>query len=436
MPEEIKPFKRTEKQIEAVAILAMYTFILLVGGSRSGKTFIAVRSIIIRALKTKSRHLIIRLRFNHVKTSIWYDTFPKVMALCFPEVEYKENKTDWFIRFPNGSEIWMAGIDSKKRMEKILGTEFSTIYINEGSQVEYDAFMMLKTRAAERTLLQNKIYVDCNPPTKKHWTYKLFYEYEDPSTLHPQSKELHGKLLMNPTDNVENISGGYIESMLKTLPKRQRARFLEGVYVDDVDGSIWTLDLLNSCISKHSTLEELKKDVGIWSISIGVDPSTKNKDDSDLCGIVVIAACDDGKFYVIADLSLKASPGAWADAVINAYAKYDANAIIVETNQGGEMVKEILNLKNFYGKIIEVHASKSKHARAEPVEAMYEQGKVEHLNIPSLKYLEDEMTTYVPMESKKSPDRLDALVWAMSYYLKEVDVIAKYSQINYRMLGR
>ncbi|NBQ17364.1 DNA packaging protein [bacterium] len=429
-------FKRTVKQKEATKILSNFTYSLLVGGSRSGKTFLIMRSIVIRALKERSRHLIIRLRFNHVKTSIWYDTFPKVMQICFPDVQYTENKSDWKITFNNGSEIWMAGIDGKQRTEKILGHEYATIYVNEASQVSYEAIYMLMTRLAQRTGLKNRFFIDCNPPTKKHWTYKLFYEFVDPITEEPKNRDLYGTIVMNPTDNQENLSKDYISEMLESLPKRQKDRFLYGIYVNDVDGAIWNIELLNKCVSEYCTFEELKKKVDIRQVVIGVDPSTKAKEDSDLCGIVIVAQGNNNKFYVINDLSLKATPGDWADKVIWAYKKYMANLIVVETNQGGEMVKTILTLKKFFGKIVEVHASQSKHARAEPVEAMYEQGRVEHLNTDELRYLEDEMTTYVPTESKKSPDRLDALVWALSHFLSTTDTISQYDNINFNNLSR
>jgi phage terminase large subunit len=95
---------------------------MLFGGSRSGKTFLLVRNVVFRALKApKSRHAIFRFRFNHVKSSIVQDTFPKVMDLAFPGVKWNLNKTDWYVEFPNGSQVWFAGLDDKERTEKILG---------------------------------------------------------------------------------------------------------------------------------------------------------------------------------------------------------------------------------------------------------------------------------------------------------------------------
>ena len=140
-------FKKTPKQIEATRLMADKEETLLEGGSRSGKTFIIVRNIIFRALKyPKTRHLLVRFRFNHAKQSLWYGTIPDVMQIAFPNIRYKENKSDWFITFDNGSELWIGGTDDKERIEKILGNEYATIHMNEASQFPYETYETLKTR--------------------------------------------------------------------------------------------------------------------------------------------------------------------------------------------------------------------------------------------------------------------------------------------------
>ena len=166
---------------------------MLFGGSRSGKTFLIVRQIITRALKTPdSRHTILRFRFNHVVNSVVYDTFPKVMKLCFPGVEYKLDKQSWFFKFQNGAEIWFGGLDDKERTEKILGMEFASIYLNESSQISWQPVGIAITRLAQKVmqqiegrepkLLKPRMFFDCNPPNKNHWTYQLFVLKRDPET--------------------------------------------------------------------------------------------------------------------------------------------------------------------------------------------------------------------------------------------------------------
>src|SRR5690606_2281063 len=104
----------TQRQLEAEELLeGPATHCMLLGGSRSGKTFLIVRQIVKRALRCQSRHAILRFRFNHLKASIIYDTLPKVMELCFPGAVRgsKLDKSDWFYKLPNGSEIWFGGLD-------------------------------------------------------------------------------------------------------------------------------------------------------------------------------------------------------------------------------------------------------------------------------------------------------------------------------------
>ena len=116
-------FKRNPKQLEALELMGSNANdILLYGGSRSGKSFIICKALIVRALKCQSRHAILREHFNHVKQSIWYDTFPSVLKLCYQGLseKLKWNKSDWFVTFPNGSEIWIGGLDDADRTEKIL----------------------------------------------------------------------------------------------------------------------------------------------------------------------------------------------------------------------------------------------------------------------------------------------------------------------------
>lgn len=236
----MESFKKTTRQVDAIDFLCEKArHCMLYGGGRSGKTFILCYALIIRALKTKSRHVILRLKFNHVKTSIWLDTLPKVLKLCFKELPVKWHGSDFYISLPNGSQIWIAGLDDKDRTEKILGTEFSTLYFNECSQIPYDSITKALTRLAEKNSLTKKAYYDENPPSKKHWSYWLFVKHINPISDEPISPSNYRCFLMNPTDNSENIDPSYIEEILQDLPEKERKRFLLGEFIDADDGLVY-----------------------------------------------------------------------------------------------------------------------------------------------------------------------------------------------------
>lgn len=148
---------------------------------------------------------------------------------------------------------------------------------------------------------------------------------------------------------------------------------------------------------------------------IGVDPAVSSNPDSDETGIVAASSYGSGdakQYSVDGDYSGRYSPSAWAQKAMHAYNEHQADAIVIETNQGGDMAESVLRNTGFKGRVIRVHASKGKFARAEPVAALYEQGRVRHNG--NLYTLENQMMEYVPATSKKSPDRLDAKVWAIT----------------------
>ena len=402
MPE----FVKTKKQAEAVRLMGgPAKYVLLAGGSRSGKSFIIIRQIILRALKEpNSRHLIVRFAFNHAKQSLWYDTIPKVLALCFPGVRPDMNKSDWFMSFPNGSQVWVGGLDDKERTEKILGNEYCSIFLNEASQISYTSYTLVLTRLAQKTALSNRIYVDCNPPSTKHWIYSLFVKHQDPGSKEPIPAELFAYMIMNPDDNIENLPEDYITSVLGTLSHRQQKRFRYGEFVDDVEGALWTYELIDK--NRVSEAPPLKR------IVVAIDPSGSGKQGSDEAGIVVSAIDFNGHGYVLEDRSGVMTPNQWGAMAVRLYHKYTADRIVAEVNQGWDMVEAVIRNIDKNVPITKVAASRGKLARAEPVVALYEQSKVHHVG--TLPGLEDEMTGWDATEATMSPGRIDALVWGMS----------------------
>lgn len=417
-----KPFKLTQRQEEALNLFASNAmYLLLYGGSRSTKTFTIIRTIVWRAITVaNSRHAVLRFRFNHVKSSIIYDTFPKVMRLCFPDCPYHLDKSDWFVKFPNGSEIWFGGLDDKERTEKILGNEYATIFLNECSQISYNSFLILITRLAqvcnyERDgikQLRLKMFLDENPPSKGHWTHRLFIDKIEPiSKSAVPNPEDYAYMLMNPADNMENLPGSYLEA-LDRLPKRQRDRFFLGKFADDSENALWTNEII-----ERSRVSGVPENVRLIRVVVAVDPSGASDDQeevSDDIGIGVAGLGSDGNAYILEDLTINAGPATWGKVATEAYRRHMADRIVGEKNFGGAMVEYVVKAADPTVCFKAVTASRGKVVRAEPVSALHETGKIKLVgNFPDL---EDELCSFTTTGyiGQSSPNRADWFVWAIT----------------------
>jgi PBSX family phage terminase large subunit len=237
----LQNFDLTPKQYDAIDLMVGdASNIMLYGGSRSGKTFLAVYAIFVRAAKEPgSRHCILREKFAHAVQSIWLDTIPKMLQIAMPDLGAKANKSRYFYQLPNGSEIWIGGLDNADRAEKILGNEYSTMYFNECSQLDFESISLARTRLAQKNKLTKKTYYDQNPPKRSHWSYWLFEKGIDPLNDEViENPEDFVSILMNPGDNLDNIDPEYIK-MLEKLPEKQKNRFLLGLYDDESDGNVY-----------------------------------------------------------------------------------------------------------------------------------------------------------------------------------------------------
>jgi phage terminase large subunit-like protein len=415
--------KLTERQVAAQRVLsADHTYLMLFGGSRSGKTFLITRQIIIRALKAPdSRHAILRFRFNHVVNSIVYDTFPKVMKLCFPEVQYKLDKQSWFAKFENGSEVWFGGLDDKERTEKILGMEFASIYLNESSQISWQPVGIAVTRLAQKVMqkiegkepkeLKPRMFFDCNPPNKNHWTYQLFILKRDPeSKANLTNPDDYAYFQINPRDNIVNLSDGYI-STLENMSARLRKRFLEGEFTDANPNQLFP----DVDIDRYRVTSDDLPDMA--RIVVGVDPSgagdTDNAD-ADAIGIVVGGLGTDGNAYLLEDATVKAGPATWGRMAVSAFDRHKADVIVAESNYGGAMVEAVIQAARPKTNFKSVTATRGKVVRAEPFASLYEQGKIRHVG--RFADLEEELSGFSTngFTGSTSPNRADAWIWVLT----------------------
>jgi len=224
----------TAKQSQALKLAGSGpTRILMYGGARSGKTFLICLMIVYRAIAYPgSRHLIARIRYSHARGSIWLDTLRDAVSFFGIESQAVWRESDHYVVI-NGSEIWVDGLDDKERIDKILGREYNTIFLNEISQIPYPTVTTVMTRLAYRIEgCRNIAFFDCNPPSKFHWSYKMFIQLVDPHTGQALDLAHYAAIQINPEDNRAHLPEGYITDILEHLPDDQQRRFLRGEFGD------------------------------------------------------------------------------------------------------------------------------------------------------------------------------------------------------------
>ena len=206
-------------------------------------------------------------------------------------------------------------------------------------------------------------------------------------------------------DNRSNLAPSFFSEIVKTYEGTRLGRQeLNAEILDDNPGSLWTRKQIDDLRVK--TAPAMKR------VVVAIDPAVTSREDSDETGIVIAGKGVDDQFYVLRDLSLIASPQAWARQAVIGYHDMGADRIIAETNNGGDLVEAVIRQVDQNCSYKKVTASRGKVIRAEPVAALYEQGRVHHVG--AFDRLEDQMCEYNPLESGYSPDRMDALVWAIT----------------------
>lgn len=216
-------------------------------------------------------------------------------------------------------------------------------------------------------------------------------------------------------ENSDNLAASTL-AMLKerydgtTLGRQE----LYAEVIDQMEGALWSLSMIEG--KRVSEIPEMK------NIIVAVDPAVTSGDDADETGIVVVGKDTNNEYYVLEDKSGKYSPDQWGNVAIDLFHQWDADRIVAEVNNGGDLVERLIRTIDPNVRYKSVHASRGKMVRAEPVAALYEQGKVHHRGV--FPELETQMCTYTGERPKPSPDRLDAMVWGLSELSKSRGEVA------------
>lgn len=237
-------------------------------------------------------------------------------------------------------------------------------------------------------------------PKGRNWVWQVFVRDASPDTAAYRATTA-GNPFVDPA---------FVTALRGQYTARLARQELEGDWLEDVEGALWT----------WAMLDHRRSAPDLTRVVVAVDPAATNTAESDETGIVVAGLGMDSRGYILADRSCRLSPDGWARRALAAYDEFAADRLVAEVNNGGDMVKQVLDTvwrDQGRGGVLpytKVTASRGKLTRAEPVAALYEQGRVSHT--AAFTELEDQLTSWTP-ESGTSPDRLDALVWALSWLL-------------------
>ena len=237
------------------------------------------------------------------------------------------------------------------------------------------------------------------------------------ATTTPRPIKLIRDLLQDPMtvvtrgstyDNAANLAPSFMERMAKKYEGTRLGRQeLHAEMLDDVPGALWQ----RQNIEQH----RVSRVPDLVRIIVGVDPAMTSGEDANETGIIIAGKSRDGHVYVLEDLSCRLSPDAWGRRAVSGYRRHRADRIVAEVNNGGDLVERLLRVVDPSVSYRAVRAARGKVTRAEPVAALYEQGHVHHL--ASFAALEDQMCAFTPDQYDGSPDRVDALVWAITELL-------------------
>jgi phage terminase large subunit-like protein len=212
--------------------------------------------------------------------------------------------------------------------------------------------------------------------------------------------------------NKANLAGAFLKQIVSKYEGTRLGRQeLAGELLEEAEGALWNREMIEKA-RKGSDGQILTVAPPMKRVVISIDPAITAKAESNLTGIIAAGLGVDGRGYVLADGSGKFAPGEWAKKAVEQFDSLNADRIVAEGNQGGEMVRHTIHTERPTAPVTIVHARQGKNARAEPVAALYEQGRIGHVG--AFSELEDQMCTWEPLGDMPSPDRIDAMVWAFT----------------------
>ena len=375
-----------------------WTIWLFLAGRGSGKTRTAAEWIAWEAIRQPAtRWAIVAPTFSDARDTCAEGESGVVAVLRRYHMLQNYNRSMGEILLTNGSRIKLFSADEPERFR---GPQHHGAWCDEMGAYRYEeAFDQLQFGL--RLGKKPRVVVTTTPrPTR---LIKSLAMRQDGSVVITRGTTF---------DNAANLApSALIELQARYNGTRLGRQELYGEILDDVEGALWTRGLIDR--------NRVSERPAMGRIVVSVDPAVTNNANSDETGIVVCGSTNDGQGYVLGDYSFRGSPLQWATKAVELFDEFKADAILVEVNQGGDMVSAVLKQVRTGLPIREVRAHVGKKLRAEPVAAMYEQGRIHHVG--EFVFLEEQMCNWTT-DDPNSPDRIDAMVQACSDLLGKVTV--------------
>lgn len=382
-------------------------YFILTGGRGSGKSFgVSVSECNHTTSNEPHKTLFTRYTMVAAHISIIPEFSEKIDLLGMHDVFDVQLKD--IINKQTGNSIIFRGIKTSSgnqtaNLKSIQG--ITTWILDEAEELQDEGMFDTIDLSIREKGVQNRVIIVLNPTHKKHWIYKRFFE--ESNVPHDYNGIVGDVCYINTSylDNIDNLSDSFInqaERIKRINPSKYRHLFL-GEWADETEGALW----------RQSTMIDpfiVRRAPNMKRIIVGVDPSVTSSGNQDECGIVVVGKGFDGHYYVLSDKSGLYSPSEWGRVSVAEYKNHKADRIAAEVNQGGDLVE--MNIRNVdkSAAVKKVRATRGKLLRAEPIAGLYEEGLVHHVG--HFDELEAEMTTFTG--DGDSPNRLDALVWALT----------------------
>jgi phage terminase large subunit-like protein len=380
---------------------------LMRGGRGSGKTRTGAEWVI-RRTAFSSRIAIIAPRIADARDTL-VEGESGILAKSKPNNRPHWEPSKGRLTWPNGAQGFTY---TGEEPDRLRGKQHNDAWLDEPAHIPLIEDVWSNLLLGLRLVSRDRPRICCTTtPLPSKWMIDLI---NAPDTV---------SVVVSTYANIENLTPTFAQTVLGKYEGTRKGR--QEIYGDilmDVEGALWNWDII-----EDNRVEPKAAPDSYDRIVVGIDPAGSSGKKSDETGIIVVGA-KDGEFYVLADYSGQFSPRQWAKRAMAAYDTYSADVIVPEVNYGGEMVTSTLENVDEFPSIKPVHSRRGKVIRADPIVALYEQRKVHHVG--NLQDLEDQLVSWVP--GKDSPDRLDALVHAITALAKIVSpsVIASPSQLR------